>query len=407
MGESSGFTDVDIRAENSQEVGRYPVSIETTAGDASDTLLLDPADESFQNDLAAIESGKTPEDFFLKFGERLFTALMPDPVAATFRAALGRARGESKRLRVRLRLRPPELSALPWEYLYDPQQDLFLAISSNTVLSRYVVNAPAFAEPTAVTPPLRLLVAFASPSELPPLDIEKEREWVTKATQRAADAKRLELHFVDHLTTPALRSALRDVRPHIFHFVGHGEFDEGHGYLIFEDDYQDAQRIRDRTLREFFEDAPDTKLVVLNACNGATSAAGQAISGLAPFLVQRGLPAVVAMRYPVPDRAALVFAREFYEALTQETPTGIDVAAAAGRRAIYQDFSPDRRDWGVPNVYLRAEDGTIFAPPKAAEAAVTEKPAGKQEGGVNFSGIGGNISIGGDLVGRDKITKNK
>lgn len=67
-------------------------------------------------------------------------------------------------------------------------------------------------------------------------------------------------------------------------------------------------------------------------------------------------------------------------------------------------FSPDRRDWGIPNVYLRAEDGTIFAPPKA-EKAETAKPAGKQEGGVNFSGISGNISIGGDLVGRDKITK--
>lgn len=364
MSEPSGFSDVDIRVGNSLEPGRYPVTIETAAGDASGALLLKLADASFQRDLQAIEDGETDEDLFLAFGERLFDALLPGPVAAAFRSALGHAHGEGKRLRVRLRLRPPELSALPWEFLYDPQQDLFLGISSRTVLSRYVIDAPAFVEPMAVTPPLRLLVAFSSPTDVMPLHLDREREVVTQASQRAVDAGRLQLHFLDHTTNAALRSALRDVKPHIFHFVGHGEFDGKRGYLLFEDDAGKSRRVRDRTLREFFEDAPEVKLAVLNACQGATSAAGQAISGLAPYLVQRGLPAVVAMRYPIPDDTAIVFAREFYEALTQETPTAVDVAVAAGRRAIYQDVDPDRPDWGIPNVFLRAESGTIFAPPK-------------------------------------------
>lgn len=396
MSEPSGFSDVDIRVGDGTEPGRYPLTIETAAGDASDTLQLDPAGKDFRRDLQAIENGETDEDFFFAFGERLFDALLPGKVAVTFRTALGHAHGEGKRLRVRLHLRPPELSALPWEFLYDPQQDLFWGISSQIVLSRYVVDAPAFREPMAVKPPLRLLAAFSSPTDVMPLDLDREREVLTQATQQAADAGRLELHFLDHITNAALRAALRDVRPHILHFVGHGEFDGRRGYLLFENDAGRAKRVRDRTLREFFADAPHTKLAVLNACQGAASSAGQAISGLAPYLVQRGLPAVVAMRYPIPDETAIVFAREFYEALTQETPTAVDVAVADGRRAIYQDVDPDRPDWGIPNVFLRAEQGAIFAPPQANADQVA---GGTSVQVGDISGVsGGTVIIAGGSV---------
>jgi hypothetical protein len=400
MSDPSGFSDADIRVGDGAAAGRYPVAIETAAGDASGLLQLDPADESFQQNLRAIESGATDEDFFLAFGQRLFDALLPGPVAATFRAAVGRARGDGKRLRVRLRLRPPELSALPWEFLYDPQQDLFLGISSKIVLSRYVVDAPAFVEQMAVPPPLRLLVAFASPSDVMPLNLDRERAVVTQATQRAVKDGRLELHFLDHTTNAALRAALRDVQPHVLHFVGHGEFDGQHGHLLFEDEAGKARRVHDRTLREFFEDAPDTILVVLNACQGATTATGRAISGLAPNLVLRGLPAVVAMRYPIPDDTAIVFAGEFYQALTHETPAAVDVAVANGRRAVYQDVNPNRPDWGIPNVFLRADDGTIFAsPPTDADQAT---PGTKIQVG-NISDVNGStVIIAGGSVGNKR-----
>ncbi len=402
MSASIGFSEVDIRVGDSLEPGRYPVAVETAAGDASDTLRLDLSDEPLRRHLQAIEGGETDEGSLLAFGERLFDALLPGPVAATFRAAVGHAHGEGKRLRVRLRLRPPELTALPWEFLYDPQQGLFLGISGQTVLSRYVVDAPAFAEPMAVTPPLRLLVAFSSPADVMPLSIDRERQVVQQATQKAAAAGRLALRFLDHTTNAGLRSALRDFRPHVFHFVGHGAFDGHRGYLLFEGEAGKSRRVRDSTLREFFEDAPDTKLVVLNACQGATSSAGQAISGLAPYLVQRGLPAVVAMRYPIPDDTAIVFAREFYEALTQETPTAVDVAVAAGRRAIYQDVDPDRPDWGIPNVFLRAEDGTIFAPP---QTEADQAAAGTSVQVGDISGVsGGTVIVSGGSVKTDSET---
>ena len=103
--------------------------------------------------------------------------------------------------------------------------------------------------------PLQLLVAFSSPSDVMPLDLDRERQVITRAVQKAVGAGRLELHFLDHTTNVSLRSALREVKPHIFHFVGHGVFDGQRGYLLFEDDAGKARRVRDRTLREFFEDA--------------------------------------------------------------------------------------------------------------------------------------------------------
>ncbi len=396
MSERGGFADADIRVGNGVAAGRYPVAIETAAGDASDFLLLDPDEASLRRDLEVIATGETDEDFFLAFGGRLFDALLPGPVAAVFRAALGRAHGDGQRLRLRLRLRPPELSALPWEFLYDPQQDLLVGISSRIVLSRYVVDAPAFQEPMAVPPPLRLLVSFSGPSGVMPLDFDRERQVLTQATQRAVEAGRLALHWLEHTTNAALRAALRDVRPHIWHFVGHGEFDGQHGCLLFEDEAGKARRVRDRTLREFFQDAPDTKLAVLNACQGATTATGRAISGLAPNLVQRGLPAVVAMRYPIPDDTAIVFAREFYQALTHEMPAAVDMAVADGRRAIYQDIDPDRPDWGIPNVFLRADDGAVFA---ASQADAAQAGGGTRVQVGDISNVSGGTVIvaGGDV----------
>jgi len=385
MSESTCFSDVDIRVGHPLETGRYPVSIETAAGDASDLMELYPADDAFQQDLQAIENGETDEDFFIAFGQHLFDALLPGKVRGCFRTAAGLL-SQGQRLRLRLRLRPPELSALPWEFLYDPELEIFLGIDSRILLSRYVVDAPEFVKPMAVSPPLRLLVAFSNPMGVMPLDLDREKEVLIQATRGAVDAGRMEISFLDHITHARLRSTLRDVQPHIFHFVGHGEFDGEKGYLIFEDDHGKARRMSDRKLWTFFRDAQGMKLAVLNACHGATTSTGQAISGVAPYLVAKGMPAVIAMRYPVPDDTAITFSREFYEALTHETPAAVDVAVAAGRRAIYQDMDSDQPDWGIPNVFLRARDGTIFAPPEVAAEAENAKPSG----GVSFQDL--NIS---------------
>ena len=61
-------------------------------------------------------------------------------------------------LRIRLLLTDvPELAGLPWELLYDPADDQFLNLSSQTRVVRYL-DVLQREEPLAMEAPLRVLV---------------------------------------------------------------------------------------------------------------------------------------------------------------------------------------------------------------------------------------------------------
>jgi hypothetical protein len=95
---------------------------------------------------------------------------------------------------------------------------------------------------------------------------------------------------------------------------------------------------------------------VLNACEGARASGSDPFAGVAQSLVARGIPAVVAMQFEITDRAAIVFAHEFYTAITD----GLAIEGAVGeaRRAIFGAKSDV--EWGTAVLYMRAEDGRLF-----------------------------------------------
>jgi len=55
------------------------------------------------------------------------------------------------------------------------------------------------------------------------------------------------------------------------------------------------------------EAQPMPRLVVLNACESATSGAADMFAGTAATLVRGGSPAVAAMQFEISDRAAIAF----------------------------------------------------------------------------------------------------
>jgi hypothetical protein len=81
------------------------------------------------------------------------------------------AQQRGKWLRVVLRLTAPELAALPWEALLDPETETYLCWQEPLVRH---VPAPYTPDPLEVRPPLRILGLVASPRGLPPLDVEVE-----------------------------------------------------------------------------------------------------------------------------------------------------------------------------------------------------------------------------------------
>ncbi len=96
-------------------------------------------------------------------------------------------------------------------------------------------------------------------------------------------------------------------------------------------------------------------MVVLNACRSARVDGADPFGGMAQGLVQQDATAVVAMQFPISDRAAVTFTGEFYGALVDGLP--VDQAVSSARKALLADF---RDEWATPVLFLRSPDGNIF-----------------------------------------------
>jgi hypothetical protein len=140
-------------------------------------------------------------------------------------------------LRIRLLLSDvPELAQLGWEYLYDASHAQFLCLSAQTPVVRYL-DVLRSREPAAIDPPLQILVMISAPSDQPPLDVEGEWARLNAALAGLVDQKQVVVHRLDAATLGALQQQLRRGAFHVFHFIGHGAFDDQaqDGLLVFED----------------------------------------------------------------------------------------------------------------------------------------------------------------------------
>ena len=136
-------------------------------------------------------------------GAALFTALFQEKIGACWESSLATTSARGEGLRMRLRLNDaPELAALPWEYLYDPARQRFLALSVQTPITRYLETQQP-PRPLTMALPLRILVVIAAPSDLVALD--GDREWA-KLQETFATLQANNLVLLERLQ-PAPRSA--------------------------------------------------------------------------------------------------------------------------------------------------------------------------------------------------------
>ena len=101
-------------------------------------------------------------------GQNLFYALFRDEVRSYLRRSQDELTQQSvDGLRIRLLLTDvPELAGLPWELLYDPADDQFLNLSSQTRVVR-CLDVLQREEPLAMEAPLRVLVMISAPKDQP------------------------------------------------------------------------------------------------------------------------------------------------------------------------------------------------------------------------------------------------
>ena len=319
-------------------------------------------------------------------GGALFDGLFPPEIRARYRSSVTAARQEGKRLRVRLRVEAPELALLPWEYLYDADAGDHVNLLRETPVSRYLeMGRPADA--LTIQPPIRILGMIAGPAELLRLDAAQEQQRMIEAIDHLLDARTVQLEWVKGQSWRALNAALQEGEWHIFHFIGHGDFDPalGEGRIALVDEASGHSHFLSATqLGRLFDDHRSLRLAVLNACEGARASEQNLFSSAAAVLARRGVPAVVSMQYPISDQAAIEFARAFYDGLARGL--AVDEAVQASRLAI--SMAPAvSAEWATPVLHMRAPDGVllrvdlagaIFRQPNAAPQPAAPTPPSSQ-----------------------------
>ncbi len=302
-------------------------------------------------------------------GTALFEQLLAGELLASFRESR-KALPVGQYLRVRLRL-PASLVSLPWELLFDPRDEQFLALAPDLVLVRYP-ELPAPVTPLHLDGPLRVVFVAASPRDLPPLDIDQELNRILAALKGPTARNQIVLDVVRGPDTLGqLRTRLREPA-HVVHFLGHGEIDttNGEGILLFEDPDGAAEAINAELLRvQLQRQRGLTQLVVLNACLGALPAGNDPFSSVGTALLRASVPAVIAMQFAIPDDVAIDLARVFYGELAAGTP--VDLAVNETRMQLY-GRNPFALDWVIPVLFLRAVDGALFDLPATPPPSVGE-----------------------------------
>lgn len=349
------------------------------AGNARDDFTLPLDQEAIANvlwssmgvsrQLGVADPGSEPFDVEA-LGRSLYDAVFGGPVGAKLRDNLIIAGERGIGLRIRLRVADdlPALADLPWEYLCSPQGDT-LARSSRTPLVRYL--EVGCGEPlTSVRPPLRVLAVLSDPKDVTRLEVEKEWQRLREVTAPLEERRLLRLERLANPTPARLRSQLRQP-VHVLHFVGHGFFDSAQnvGGLIFENEAGNSRVITAAELAELLADSRSLRLVFLNACEGAVSGRSDSFAGVAQSLVQRCLPAVLAMQFPISDPGAIALSREFYRALTDAYP--IDAALSEARKAIREEGGP--LEWGTPVLFSRSDDNRLIDMPEGDARPVIER----------------------------------
>ncbi len=281
-------------------------------------------------------------------------------------------------LRIRLKLNTYTLADLPWEFAYLPDPDTppgqrslegFLILDRRLSLVRYEMLGQGLAQlEGGKLETLRVAVLLSNPSSpsFPPLDLASESQIIEHAL---SGISHINLKFYQDATVDSLHDAI-NTGPHVFHFAGHGSFQadmgasygtkEGEGFIVLTGDGGNEHLFPSAKLAVILK-GMNVRLVVLGACEGGRRDGVNAWTGVVPALTRAGIPAVVGMQYKITDKNAIAFSRHFYRALAAHQ--SIDEAVTAGRLSILtRSVEENERDWGVPVLYLRADEekGILF-----------------------------------------------
>jgi hypothetical protein len=331
-------------------------------------------------------------------GQQLADALFVGPIRDAYLKAATYAETLAENcLRLRLWIDPDaaELHALPWELLR--VNDVMVSANAATPFSRYLPATTPW-ETDITARPLRVLAAISNPADLAeyglsPVKVEGERALLEKAL---ADQD-VQLDFLEPpVTLPSLEAKLRDGY-HVLHYVGHGAVgkEQQQSVLYLQQEDETTALVKGRRIGAMLaRQGVRPHLVVLAACESATVATEDAYVALGPQLIQRGVPAVVAMRGKISQASARTFSRTLYERLLAHGV--VDLAMNEARSTLVTAECPDA---AVPVLFMRLKDGRLWQrgkesqePPEqwsgSPQNVASTSPAPAAQTTINITGDG-------------------
>lgn len=298
-------------------------------------------------------------------GRELFDIVFGGRVGVSFQDFQQNSPNNLCHIRIMLNLLgAKQLVDLPWEFLCNEENQFLARTDQLSIVRHFPLNGSI--SNLDIKTPLNMLVITANPIEYPSLDIQNEMKNLSTALDRLMTKGILHIKWLEHATRKKLRQAFEDSREwHIIHYIGHGEFKNGEGCLVLENEMKEADTVNAERLASLLRVCPQTKLVVLNTCqSGSGSTNRTPFAHIASHLAANRISNVVAMQHEIRDLTSIHFARAFYSYLE----TGYSIYAAMAKTRMYLYFEKDEDvEWATPVLYSCSSDGIIFKPDAIAE----------------------------------------
>ena len=285
------------------------------------------------------------------------------------------------------------LGKYPWEFLCMPgeEREVFLVEEgSQLILTRYVPGTEiADRAVPAEGAKLKILIVVSQPggSGRARVSADDLIERVRKLNSEHIEVSECE----EPATRKAVTSVIEKTKPHIVHFIGHGQ--PGKIAFVKSDSDLRAERARLEAGRLQGEPAPVVdeadwadsvsvsacllaglevgtrpgRIVFLHACHGATGTAPaeslESFGSVARELAYHdNVAGVVAMQYPITNGDAQTFATKFYECI--RSGLALEEAVGQARRELGLRATGGRQAWndrgfGTPVIYVRT-NGPVF-----------------------------------------------
>jgi tetratricopeptide (TPR) repeat protein len=334
---------------------------------------LAQAEALFQDPLQALmaDADSRPDSLWTQLGQALYDGLFQGRIRDSWMAAQGVAQNRRQPLCLRLGFKDSRVQRLPWELLYG--DDRPLATGLDVTLCRYyqgqaVTDLATLAPRTPAHSSLRVLVVISAPNDQERLALRQEVQTLIAALQTAPPSPghlALEVTILEQPGRPELVQALEQGSYQMLHYAGHSDVSETGGDLFLVNrhtglsDWLSGEDLAGLLVNN------GIRLAVFNSCRGAYTPQDDAQAGwrdqnLVQALVNRGVPAVIAMAERIPDDVALTFTQLLYRNLHQGAP--IDLCLSRVRQGLMSAYGSGQPFWMLPLLYLRPDfDGYLYA----------------------------------------------